>query len=63
MGLINNLKFGEFEKAINSIDTMKIVELLQGWGQKYFGDKWKDYLNIVRRFLSKIVFQIGEVIK
>jgi hypothetical protein len=63
MGWINNLKYDEFVKAINSIDTNKLVSLLKGWGQKYFGNRWKDYMDEIRRFLAKIVHQIGEAIK
>ena len=63
MSFLNNIKYGEFVKAIHSIDSNKIVELLKGWGQKYFGDRWKDYLDEISRLLADIVFKIREAIK
>ena len=62
MGLINSFKFDEFKKALNSIDCIKIVGLLKGWGDKYFKDRSGDYLDEVRRFLARIVFELGNKI-
>ena len=56
-------KFGEFRKALASIDIKKIVDLLEGWGKKYFGNRSKDYLDEIRRFLAKIVQEIGQRLK
>jgi len=63
MGIINNLKFNEFKKALHSIDHIKIVDMLEGWGKKYFDDKAKEYLDELRRFLAQIVYEMGERIK
>jgi hypothetical protein len=62
VGIINQLKFGEFRKAIKSIDTEKIVDLIDGWGKKYFGELSKLYLEEVRIFLADIVIKIGRKI-
>lgn len=59
MGIINRLKINEFVKAIHSIDTEKIVDLIDGWGTKYFGELSKIYLEEVRLFLADIVTKIG----
>ena len=61
--LLNKLSFDEFKKAIASIDIKKIVDLLEGWGKKYFKTRRKEYLDIVRRFLASIVQEIGGRIK
>ena len=60
MGLVNQLKFNEVRKAIRSIDTSKIVDLIDGWGKRYFGDLSKLFLEEVRLLLADIVIKIGE---
>ena len=64
MALLNNpigwFKFEEFKNALHSIDTKKIVDLLEVWGTKYFKKDVKKYLDEIRRFLAKIVQEIGE---
>jgi hypothetical protein len=57
--IIGKFSFDEFTKAIRSIDTDKIVDLLEGWGKKYFKGRWKSYLDEVRKLLADIVYKIG----
>ena len=58
--IISKVSFDEFKKAIHSIETEKIIDLLEGWGKRYFKSRYKDYMDEVRRFLAKIVYEIGE---
>ena len=60
---VKNIKFIEFKKAIYSIDDIKIVDLLEGWGKKYFADSWKEYLEEVQKLLTRLVVQINRRIK
>jgi hypothetical protein len=60
---LSSFKAIEFERAVNSIDEKLVVGLIERWVKRYFKERHKDCLDVIRRLLARIVFQIGEVIK
>ena len=58
--LTDYIKIEAFNSAIKSIDTKKLVDILEDFGKKEFRGKKQEYLDGIRRKLAEIVYEIGQ---
>lgn len=63
MGLISLIKIKALVNFIDSVEASKIVDMLEDFAKKYFGNEWKESLNALRTKLANVVFEIGRRIK
>jgi hypothetical protein len=60
---LNNLKLWALVDFINSVEAPAIVDLLENFAKKYFGDKWKESLKALQFKLANVVVEIQRRIK
>ena len=58
MNLLNQLKLWALVDFIDKVEEDKIVELLEGFAHKYFGNKWKESLIALQVKLASVVIKI-----
>jgi len=63
MGLLNQLKLWALVDFINKVDAPAIVDLLENFAHKYFGEKWKDSMRALQFKLANVVTEIQRRIK
>jgi hypothetical protein len=61
--LINHLKLIALNSAINSMDEKELVDVLESFGKKEFGDKHKEYLLKLQYKLAGVVFEMSKRIR
>lgn len=63
MGLINNLKLKALTDFISKVEAKEIVNLLENFSHKYFGEKWKESLRALQYKLANVAVEIQKRIK
>lgn len=58
MNPLSQLKLWALVNFIDSVEASKIVDMLEDFAHKYFGDKWKDSMRALQYKLADVVVQI-----
>ncbi len=63
MGILTWVKLKALKSALDSLSTKEIVDVIESFGKKEFGDKHEDYLDQLRLKMASVVFEIGKRIR
>lgn len=63
MALLNWIKVKALVDFIDKVEASKIVDLLEDFAKRYFGNKWKESMKALQTKLANIVVEIQKRIK
>ena len=63
MALLNSLKLWALVDFIDKVEAPKIVDLLEAFAHKYFGEKWKESMRALQFKLANVVTEIQRRIR
>ena len=59
MGLITWIKLRALNSAVDNLSPKEIVDVIEDFGRREFKDEKDQYLEVIRRKLANIIFEIG----